>query len=125
MPFVASATDLMGLGFSGPQAALIGDQLTTGLACTGTTQAGAAPIVNSVTTLTTSAGQTAALLPASQAVLSAIFVYNNTATAAAVFPPTGCTIDNAAANASVAIAQNRGRLFLRLSPTAWISVYGA
>lgn len=125
MALVGLTSDLMGVGFSGGQAAVIGDTLTANLACVGTAQVGAAPVVNSVTTLTTSAGQTAAVLPASWPLLSNLLVYNNSATAATVFPPVGGTIDNGAANTSVAIAQNRGRIFVRLTNTAWITVYGA
>lgn len=125
MAGVALATDLMGVGFSAVQASLIGDTLTTGLAGVGTAQSGAAQIVSSVTTMTTSSGQTAAVLPSTWPLLSTIFVYNNSSTAALVFPAGTNTIDNGSASASVSIAQNRGRLFLRISATAWVTIYGA
>ena len=117
-------TDLTGIGWPGAWAEAEGHTIGT-LAGIGTAQSGAARISNTMTLVTTSSGQTAVVLPANMPLASPYFVYNNSATAALLFPPSGCTIDNGSANASVSIAQNRGRMVIRVSATAFITVYGA
>lgn len=121
---MTTTTDLIGLGFPAALASAEGFQIAT-LAGVGTAQSGGAAIGTNMTLVTTSSGQTAVVLPASVPLASPFYVYNNSATAALLFPPTGCTIDNGSANASVSIAQNRGRMVIRVSATAFITIYGA
>jgi hypothetical protein len=123
--FAASATDMMGVGFSAGQAALIGETPVLNLAGVGTSQSGAAALTSSFTTVTTAASQTAFVLPSTWPLNNAMTVYNNSATSALVFPPSGGAIDNGSANASVSIAQNKPRVFVRVSTLVWISVAGA
>lgn len=120
------STSLMGLGMPGPLATLVGTTIKS-ITGVGTAQGGSSPTVyaGNVALLTTAASQTACTLDSSFPVGEEAHVYNITATAGLLFPPTGCTIDNAAANASVSIAQNRGRRVIRTSPTAFITFYGA
>ena len=122
----AAVTSLMGVGMPAAQASALGENLRTATAA-GTAQGGSSPTIYSsdFAILTTSAGQTAVTLDSGFPVGEDCTVYNNTATAALLFPPTGCTIDNASANASVAIAQNRGRVVRRVSATAFLTFYGA
>lgn len=113
--------DLMGTGLPSQQAVLLGfDPLTT-QAGVGTAQSGASPIISNNILATTTAGQTAFVLPADAVLEVPYIVTNSTATAALVFPPSGGTINAASANASVSIAQNLARMFIRKSATRWVS----
>lgn len=123
---MALTTSLMGAGMPAGQAAQLGDtnKSITGV---GTSQGGSSPIVyaGDVCLLTTSAGQTACTIDSAFPVGEVAEVYTITATSGLLFPPTGCTIDQGSANASVAIAQNRGRRIRRVSATAFVTLYGA
>lgn len=119
----ALSTDLMGVGLNSELALRLGSSALTTIAGVGTAQAGAAPIpqiVNNVLA-TTVGGQTAFRLPSNAEIGAPYFVLNSTATAALVFPPTSGTINAGAADASVSIAQNLGRFFMRLSANRWVS----
>lgn len=119
------AQDLSGIGMAPEQAVRLGFSVLTTVAGVGTAQSGAAAIhVNNILA-TTSAGQTAFVLPSSAELEVPYIVTNSTATAALVFPPTGGTINAGAANASVSIAQNLARIFIRKSATRWISFLAA
>lgn len=118
------AVDLIGLGVPPAVAAAEGYNVAT-LAGVGTAQSGGATIGATMTRVTTAASQTAIVLPANMPQGSPYFVFNTTATAALLFPPSGCAIDGGSTDASVAIAQNRGRMVIRLSATEFRTVYGA
>lgn len=114
-------SDLTGVGMAPQQAERLGLSSLTTIAGVGTAQSGAANInVNNVLA-TTTAGQTAFVLPESAELEVPYFVTNSTATAALVFPPSGGTINAGSANASVSIAQNLARMFIRKSATRWVS----
>lgn len=117
------ASDLIAIGVPPMQAERLGVAIAT-VAGVGTAQASAAPITQLVTLGTTAAGQTAFRLPDGELGLSYIF-YNSSATAALVFPPSGQSINEGAANASVSTAQGLARRFMRVSATKWISLLGA
>jgi hypothetical protein len=93
----------------------------------GTAQGGSSPIVRGgdMAMLTTAVGQTACTIDASFPVGETAWVANISATAGLLFPPSGCQIDQAGSNASVAIAQNRGRIIFRATPTLFYTIYGA
>jgi hypothetical protein len=121
------STDLMGVGLASEQAIRLGTSALTTIAGVGTAQSGGAAIpalVNNVLA-TTSGGQTAFVLPSTAEIDVPYSVINSSSTAALVFPPTGGTINAAAANASVSIAQNLGRIFIRKSADRWISLLTA
>lgn len=123
----ARASDLMGLGIAPAVATLLGDEVATVAGAT-TAQATAAALPvppTGVVRVTTASGETAVRLSADLPLLRPVYVFNTTATAALLFPPTGGAIDGGTANASVAIAQNRGRMVIRLSATDFRTVYGA
>jgi hypothetical protein len=123
---VALSSDLMGLGMAPALANLEGVTIPAAIAGVGTAQVGAAPLVSgAIHQVTTSAGQTAARLPADQPLGVAVHVYVSTATAALVFPPTGGNINEGAANASFSVAQARLASFYRVSATKWLAQYGA
>jgi hypothetical protein len=118
------ANDLTGLGVAPAVASALGFNIAT-LAGVGTAQSGGAAIGADMTRVTTESGQTAVVLPSSMPLATPFFVFNTSATAALLFPPSGCAIDGGSADASVAIAQNRGRMVVRLSATEFRTVYGA
>lgn len=120
----ASAIALMALGIPGEAAKNIGETIATSIAGVGTAQAGAAALTGTVNTLTTAGGATAFIMPAHNAGRT-VEAYNTTATAALIYPPTGAAIDGGSANASVSIAQNRGRVFRYITPLIIVSVYGS
>jgi hypothetical protein len=93
----------------------------------GTAQGGSSPRVfgGDFVMLTTAVGQTATTIDASFPVGETAWVANISATAGLLFPPTGCKFDNGSDNASVAIAQNRGRMIFRATPTLFYTIYGA
>lgn len=118
-------TDLMGLGLPAQLADVLGDTAPGAVAGAGTAQSGATPLTGTVNQVTTAAGNTAFLLPAAQRLLSSVHVYNASATAALVFPPSGGNINQLAADASFSVAQGRLATFIRVSATKWIVQYGA
>lgn len=120
------ANELMGLGLPARQAVALG-YLATTVAGVGTAQSGAGVIPTDSTgvTATTASGQTALILPSDAPLWQEYVVYNSTATAALVFPPSGNDINAAGANASVSIAQNLSRRFIRVSATHWVSYLSA
>lgn len=118
-------SDMMGLGMPPALANLVGETIPAPVAAAGTSQAGATPLTGTINQVTTSAGQTAVLLPSTQPLGTAVHVYVSTATTALVFPPTGGNINEGAANASFSVAQARTATFSRVSATKWIVQYGA
>lgn len=122
----ALTTSLMGAGMPAAQASQLGETIRS-ITGVGTAQGGSSPVVyaGDVALLTTAASQTACTIDSGFPVGAVAEVYNMTATAGLLFPPTGCTIDNGAANASVSIAQNRERRIRRVSTTAFVTLYGS
>lgn len=118
---MALAIDLMGVGLPQEQSTRLGFSDLTTLAGIGTAQVGAAAIRVNNTLATTAGGATAFVLPADAELEQPYLVTNSSATAALVFPPSGGTINAAAADASVSIAQNLARMFIRKSATRWVS----
>lgn len=115
------ANDLVGIGMVPEQALRLGFTPRT-QAGVGTAQGGS-PINKdtNMVTATTTAGQTAFTLPSNAELLVPYMLFNSTADAALVFPPTGGFINAAAVNVSVSVAQNITRMFMRLSTTRWAS----
>jgi hypothetical protein len=126
---MALKNNLMGAGMAAGLANQIGFKINA-VTGAGTSQSSGPTLEpQSLNILATASSQTACTLPSpsqGSAVGGAVVVYTNNSTAGLVFPDTGSTIDNGTATTgSVSIAQNRGRTFVRISPTAWISFYGA
>lgn len=116
------AKDLIGVAMVPEQALRLGYTPTT-LAGVGTAQSGgkAIPTIANFITATTAVGQTAFVLPSAAELMVPYIVYNSSSTAALVFPPTSGAINAAGANASVSVAQNISRIFMRLSTNQWAS----
>lgn len=121
------AVDLMGVGLPQEQATRIGTSALTTLAGVGTAQVGGKAIPAQTTNVlaTTAVGQTAFVLPSDAELEQWYSITNSTATAALVFPPSGGAINAAAGDASVSIAVNITRLFVRKSATRWVSFLAA
>ena len=121
------AVDLLGVGMPPEQGSRLGYSALTTIAGVGTAQVGAAAIPNFTNNVlaTTAGGATAFVLPSTAELNMPYLVTNSTATAALVFPPSGGAINAAAADASVSIAVNLARIFIRLSSTRWISFLAA
>ena len=119
----ALAVDLMGAAMPQEQATRLGFSATTTIAGVGTAQSGGAAIPASINNVaaTTGSGQTALVLPSAAESMSCYLVRNTSSTAALVYPPSGGYINAASQNASVSIAQNLARLFIRVSTDRWIS----
>lgn len=70
-----------------------------------------------------------ATIPASQAITlpsnaeigDEIVIFNNAGNAGVIFPPSGGSINAAAADASVAIGANLARRFFKATATRWVS----
>lgn len=122
----ALAVDLIGSGMPALLASQLGTTIVS-ITGVGTAQGGSSPRVfgGNVCLLTTAVGATACTIDSAMAVGDVAEVYTITATTGLLFPPTGCTIDQGSANASVSIAQNRGRQVRRVSTTAFVTIYGA
>lgn len=116
-----SATALVQLSMPGPLALKVGNTIRT-IAGVGTAQAGAANLTVNQALLTTSGGQTAFLLTTQWEVGDEVSVYNTSATSALIYPQSGGAIDGGSTDASVSVAQNAARTFLKVSATAWRSV---
>jgi hypothetical protein len=120
---MSTIQDLMGLGMSGWLAGRLGNSVTLNLAGVGTAQTGAAAITNKVTTATTSSGQTAFVLPTNASIGSVWYFFNQSATAALVYPPPGVsgTINGGSTDASFSVAQNKPTIFVRASTAVWMA----
>ena len=121
----ALATDFTGLGMAPAVAQRMGWTVKA-ITGAGTAQGGSSPTVyaGDFARLTTASGQTAATLDSAFPVGGMAWVANITATAGLLFPPSGCKIDNGSDDASTSIAQNKGRLVFRASPTLFYTILG-
>lgn len=128
-----TSQDLVALGTPPEVAKRIGfngssRKLAAPLTAIGTAQVGAAVIRKDATwvQLTTSGGQTAAILPsdAEYMVPYVVFVVAG-GTTGLIFPPSGAAINAVADNASVNCAAELPRLFYRVQPLLWFSLLAA
>lgn len=119
---VASAAKLIGLGSPAGLSNAIGNTVAT-LAGVGTAQSGAKTIGLNANhaLLTTAGGATAFVLSDAWGIGDDVTVYNTSATAALVYPPSGSAFDGGSTDASVSIAQNAGRTFTKTTSTTWRS----
>ena len=122
---MASAVALMGVGLPAEQAVQLGFTVAT-IAGVGTAQSGGAAIgKNTFVNATTSAGQTALVLPSSALIGDVIVVATTTATTALVFPQSGGAIQGGSTDASFSVATNKTAMFIKSSATAWRVILSA
>lgn len=117
---MATPTVLMGVGLPDQLAKLLGKNIVT-LAGTGTTQALGKVIKANTVLMTTSGGATAFTLSTDWAVGDQVQVFNTSATAALLYPPSGSAFDGGSTDASVSIPQNASKTYTRVTTTSWRS----
>lgn len=120
---VAATSKLVGSGVPPLHSRLIGNTVQS-LAGVGTAQTGAKEIKVNNALLTTAGGATAFVLSTDWTIGDEVTVFNTSATAALVFPPSGGAFDGGSTDASVSLAQNVGRTFIKTTATAWRSTTG-
>lgn len=86
--------------------------------------AGAIPITGDLNYVSTSGAATNSMILTNQGAAK-IVLFNSTANALNVFPPTGGTINAGAANASTAVAAGKACTFYTADGIAWIAQVGA
>jgi hypothetical protein len=123
----ALANDLASLGVPPGQASrlpLVG--VVKSITGVGTAQGGSSPKVygGQFCMLTTAGGATAATIDSSFPVGETAWVVTITSTTGLLFPPSGAKFDNGSTDASASIAQNKGRLIYRASPTLFYTLLG-
>lgn len=103
------------------------EMIPTSATAVGTAQGGSSPVLlaNRAYLLTTAGGATAATISSAVPIGGRLECYTITATTGLLFPPSGCTIDQGSADASVNIAQNKGRIIRRMSATAFNTILSA
>lgn len=103
---MALAINLAATGIAVQAAEQLGQSVLTPLTAAGTTAAAATPLTVSQTAWTSAAGATGAILSATASLTQLHFIRNLAASTANlnVYPPTGGTINGAAANAPIAVA---------------------
>lgn len=119
------AQNLMGVGFAPIAALAMGGSNVRTLDGVGIGQSGARDMGSADVILgTTTAGQTAFLLP-DMNVGETIVFYNTSSTAALLFPPTGAQINALGANNSFSAAQNRSVMVMRVAADRFLTLYGS
>lgn len=123
----AFANDLTGLGMPPGLASRVPlVARVRSLTGVGTAQGGTSPVVNSgdFVMLTTAGGATAATISADFPVGETAWVATITSTTGLLFPPSGAKFDNGSTDASTSIAQNKGRLIYKATPTLFYTLLG-
>lgn len=108
------------------QATLLGQSVLTSVTAAGTSAATAAAITVSQTAWTSAAGATGAILSATGGLTRLFFIRNLAASTAAlnVYPPTGGSINGAAANAPIVVAAGQSILIecqVQGSSSVWVA----
>ena len=118
-------SDMMGLGFSWPQAQALGLASTT-ITAAGSTSADATACdaQNSVFTMTAS-GTDGIRMSSSAPLLTPIIVANTAAGNGKVYPHTGGTVNSGSTDAGETCNATTVQIWIRVSSTAWIAVLGA
>jgi len=112
----------MGLGIAGELADIMGADYFLAVG-TGITQVGAKSLIGDNAELNVSAGQTAFLLPVTQAVAEPVMAVNTSATAttALVFPPATHTL-NGSTTVPLSIPQFKSAIIWQYKPKFWTSI---
>ncbi len=95
---------------------------SVGLTATGTVQGDAYEVTTSKAGFSTVAAGTGAILDSDAAAGDSQMIYNGGANALSVYPPSGASINNAAANAAVLVPSASACEFFCLSTTLWTGI---
>lgn len=96
------------------------------IACAGTTQGAATLLTSEICHVATATGgvNDSVRLPLAMAGMN-VFVVNRSGATINIYPGSGDTIDDAAANAAVTLATGKSRLLKSIDTTDWFSLLGA
>ena len=118
---MALALELVRGGFSPGQARAAQGQVSSAVSAAGTLSTDATAISAGHNVVTTVASGSGVILPACE-VGDEIFVHNATATnTLSVYPDSGSTINQLAANIAGNLPPYRGALFKRATSTSWVA----
>lgn len=120
---MAHKDELVGSKIAPSLAAVLGDDLNTGLTATGSTQGTALSLSSSVSKFTTVSASTGAILPNASG-KGEYAVYNGGANPLSVYPATGETINGGAANAAFTVTNGKAAVFKPVGQT-WIAILSA
>jgi hypothetical protein len=118
---MAIPSRVLAAGNSPLSTSMICGEVSNSLTATGSSASDALLLSLSHSRVTTTAASTGVKLMPSEAG-AFVTVANDGASTLTVYPQTGATIDGAA---SVSIATTKRRIFIGISPTAWVSILGA
>lgn len=122
---MAKTADLMGLGFSWPQAQGLGfSSKAITAAGSSSTDATVCDAQNTVFTMTAS-GSDGIRMSASAPLLTPIIIANNAAGNGKVYPHTGGTVNAGSTDAGETCNSTTVQWWMRVSSTAWIAILGA
>jgi hypothetical protein len=118
MPFIEH---LMGVGVPPVAASATAGGGVTGIVATGSTATDAFQLSGSFNAITTSAASSGVIMPKASGGWGAI--WNNSGQTIVVYPPTGATLNNAAA--SITLATAKAMLFFQTSATTYATILTA
>ena len=110
---------MVGVGIPPEHAEAIVGIIENSITATGSSQDDAYAIKADVTFFSTVAASTGAIIPSALPSHSQIWVFNGGANDLAIYPPSGCTINDGSANASVNIPAGEGCSLIRVSTTVF------
>lgn len=122
---MTKASDMMGLGFSWPQAQALGFS-SVAITAAGTTGADATACdAQNDVFLMTASGSDGIRMSSSAPLLTPFIVANNAAGNGKVYPHTGGTVNAGSTDAGETCNGTTVQIWFRVSSTAWVAVLGA
>lgn len=122
---MTKASDMMGLGFSWPQAQNLGySRVAITAAGTQSSDATACDDQNSVFIMTAT-GSDGIRMNSAVPLLKPIIVANTSGSTGKIYPHTGGTVNGGSTDAAESCATTTVQIWMRVSSTAWIAVLGA
>lgn len=122
---MTKAADMMGLGFSWPQAQNLGyNNIAISAAGTTSADATACDAQNSVFILTAT-GSDGIRMSASAPLLRPIIVANTSGSTGKVYPNTGGAVNGGSTDAGESCATTTVQIWMRISTNVWVAVLGA
>lgn len=117
---MSKTSDLMGVGFSAPQAQNIGySSIAITAAGTTTTDATVCDAQNSFFIMTAS-GSDGIRMNSAAPLLRPILVVNTSGSTGKVYPTSSGTINGGSADAAISVPANKSAILLRYSTTGWM-----
>ena len=120
---MAHKDELVGSKIQSNLAAILGDDLSTGLTATGSNQGGALALSASCSKFSTVSASTGAILPTASG-KGEYAVFNGGASPLSVYPAVGETINGSSANTAFSVTNGKSAIFKPVGQT-WIAVLSA